>query len=178
MRRVITSLLFGLGLLSVIACVDKEAEEPNSYPISDADSTTVDSEEVPDEDMIWRQPPDIAFSGLDNVMEHVHSTSTQLAYSSVPDVVQMVVTNSSEWDIVSEPGYEISRKEGDDWVLLDMSHITFEQENDSIKIGESKTFNINLFSDKLSYNEGVYRIRKLFSFEWARFEQDIEIVIE
>jgi len=178
MRRIITSLLFELGLLSDIACVDKEAEESSSYPISEADSTTVDSEEEPDDDIMWRQPPDIAFSGLDNVMENVHSTATQLAYSPVPDVVQIVVTNNSECDIVSEPGYEIRRKKGDDWELLDMSHITFVQENDSIKIGERKTFNINLFSDKLSCNQGVYRIRKLFSFEWARFEQDIEVVIE
>lgn len=173
MRRVIISFLFCLSFLLFTACFKKEAGETNDEVIETEDSTSVDNEEFE-----WRRPPDIAFIGLDNVMEHVLPTLEQVEYDYVPTVVTITVNNNSEWDIVSKPGYEISRKEGDHWELLDMTKMVFDQRVDSIKKGGKKTFSIDLFSDKLSYKEGVYLISKPFEFEWASFEQEVEFVIK
>lgn len=173
MRRVIMFLLFCLSFLLFTACFKKEVGLTSDETIEFEDSSDVD-----DEEFEWRRPPDIAFIGLENVMEHVLPTLEQVEYDSVPTIVTITVNNKSEWDIVSKPGYEISRKNGDHWELLDMTKIVFDQGIDSIKKGGKKTFSIDLFSDKLSYKEGVYLISKPFEFEWASFEQEVEFVIK
>lgn len=75
-----------------------------------------------------------------------------------PDKVDLTITNNSDEVIQFGAGYSVERLVDGKWVDHELGNFPVIMILYSLAPGESETYTVNLFSDRVKYPEGDYRI--------------------
>ncbi len=77
-----------------------------------------------------------------------------------PETLQLMVRNNTQEIIQFGAGYSIERRAGNGWVGVDLGNFAVIAIMYMLQPGESGEYAINLFTDRVTYPEGEYRVVK------------------
>ena len=92
--------------------------------------------------------------------EKVVLTVTPKTYTSVPENVTLHISNNATEAIQFGANYGIEKRVGQSWVKQNMDDIAFISIMYSLDPGNSATYEISLYPDRIKYDAGEYRIHK------------------
>ncbi|MDR6300820.1 immunoglobulin-like domain-containing protein [Mesonia maritima] len=105
--------------------------------------------------------------------------SAELKLSEIPNIINVTMTNNTNDTITTGEHFRIEKFENNEWIDFTPKDVAFNDIGYELKPYGEKTFNKNLFKNKIDYKLGKYRIAKNYlKSDYQQTNESFDIYVE